>query len=356
MKKIILGVLLAASAVAAWAEDVMLRDDHPDQYTVVKGDTLWDISDTFLKNPWMWPEIWHANPQIENPHLIFPGDIISLIYLDGKPRLTVDRRTVRLQPGTVKMAPAVRVVPLDEAIPAIPLDAIDEFLNKNRVVSREEMELAPYVVAGHEQRIVLGAGDRLYARGTFDENIPVYGIYRLGQAYTDPFTKEVLGYEAAEIGAVKVKEIDRDIATMNAIRTTEEIRLTDRLLPDEERSIDSTFYPSPPSDEYIEGVIMSVSGGLTQVGKLDVVALNLGDRDGLKVGNVLSIYKEGLVIKDRVAGDKVKLPEEQAGLLMVFRTFEKMSYGLVLESERPLKVGDKLYSPSRRVVRKVAED
>ncbi len=348
--------LVAASAAAcvfafnAWAQDVRLKDSHPDSYTVVKGDTLWDISDKFLENPWVWPEIWQVNPQIENPHLIFPGDVISLVYLDGKPRLTL-QRTYKMSPGTVKMQPSVKVMPLDEAIPAIPLDRINSFLSRSRVLDEGVIEDSPYVVAGEDKRLIVGAGDNIYSRGEFAEGIKSYGIYRKGQVYRDPETKEVLGIEARDIGSVSMRDIKGEIATLEVSRSTEEVRTGDRVLPTEERSIDSTFYPSAPEDEAIRGLIVAVEGGVTQVGYLDVVALNLGERDKVEVGNVLAVYKRGELVRDRIAGDMVELPEERAGLLMIFRTFEKMSLGIVLDSQKPLAVLDRLYNPEGPVRR-----
>ncbi len=359
MKKSIIS-LIAVSATAcalafnAWAQDARLKDNHPDEYTVAKGDTLWDISGKFLENPWMWPEIWQVNPQIENPHLIFPGDIISLVYLDGKPRLVL-QRTYKMSPGTVKMKPSVKVMPLDEAIPAIPLDRINSFLSHSRVLGIGELEAAPYVVAGEDKRIIVGAGDNIYARGDFAGDVNTYGVYRKGQIYTDPETGEVLGIEALDIGSAKMRDLADDIATFSVIRTTEEIRVTDRVLPTEERAIDSTFYPSAPEDENIRGLIVAVEGGVTQVGYLDVVALNLGERDNIEVGNVMAVYKRGETVKDRVAGDRITLPEERAGLLMVFRTFDKMSLGIVLAAERPLAVEDRLYNPDGPVRRGVGQ-
>jgi len=335
-------------AAPVLAEDVQLKDSHPDTYHVVKGDTLWGISDNFLENPWMWPEIWHANPQIDNPHLIYPGDKITLIYLDGKPRLVVERgteaRQYKMSPGVVKLKPSVHIRPLSEAIPAIPLDEIDKFLTRSRVVQPGDLEKAPYVLQGQENRLITGAGDNLYARGEFDKNINVYGVYRYGQRFVDPETNELLGMQALDIGTVKMQALTDDIATVAVTRTTEEIRIEDRLLPTEERSIDSTFFPTAPAED-IEGVIMSVEGGLTQVGRMDVVVINRGEREGLEIGNIMTISKDGGEIRDRVSGDIVKLPSEKAGLLMIFRTFEKMSFALILEASRPLSVLDKVRTP-----------
>jgi len=338
MKKTLLGAIAAcAIAVAAMAAEAPFNDNVPDKYTVKKGDTLWDISEFFLQDPWLWPEIWYVNPQIRNPHLIYPGDIISLVYIDGKPRLMLERSR------NVKLSPDVKVLPHAEAIPTLPLDVVDNFLSRNRVVSEEELEGAPYVVAGHEKRILTGFNDNFYARGEFDQT-PSYGLYRKGDPYVDPETGEVLGIRAQDIGSAKVKTVDGDIATLLATRVEEEIRIGERLLPHEEQRLNSTFFPSGPEGE-INGVIMAVEGGITQVGHLDVVAINRGEREGLKVGNVLAIFKRGETVTDRVADEPITLPNERAGLLMVFRTFEKMSYGLVLDAERPLAVNDLVQNP-----------
>jgi nucleoid-associated protein YgaU len=348
MKKIRFGIIALSVMTVfsfSWGQqadnEVKLRKDHPERYTVVKGDTLWDISNTFLETPWLWPEIWHVNPQIDNPHLIYPGDVISLIYLDGKPRLTVERGE---ESRTVKLSPSIHVTPHTEAIPSIPLDAIDTFLSNSRIVLPGALEDAPYVVAGAHNRLIVGAGDFLYARGEFADDVPVYGVYRKGDVYVDPLTDEVLGVQARDIGTVKVKSVEGDIATSTVTRTTEEIRVKDRLLAHEERLIDSSFFPSPPKAE-IEGIILAVEGGVSQVGKTDVVVLNRGAREGLQVGNVLAVYKKGALTRDPVANEVVVLPEERAGLLMVFRTFEKLSFGLVLEAELPLSTLDIVRNP-----------
>lgn len=337
MKTRILGLLGACLLLGqAMAEEPRLRADYPEEHTVVKGDTLWDISNSFLNNPWMWPEIWHVNPQISNPHLIYPGDVIRLVYFDGKPRIVVDR--------VVKLSPQIRVLDAGEAIPTIPLDKINNFLSRSRIVTQEELDRAPHVVSGEAKRLVLGKGDRLYARGTFDEDISVYGVYRKGETYKDPQTGEFLGIQAMDIGSGRMRALEGDIATLLMTRTTEEVRVGDRLLSEEARAIDSTFFPSAPTGE-VNAQIIAVEGGVTQVGKMSVVVINRGDREGMEVGNVLAVYKRGGTVKDRVKGDTVTLPDERAGLVMVFRTFEKLSLGLVLEAERPLAILDLVRNP-----------
>ncbi|MFL0811228.1 MAG: LysM peptidoglycan-binding domain-containing protein [Agarilytica sp.] len=344
MKKTLLGILAAAtlsvvSSMFVHAQDPILRDDVPDTHTVVKGDTLWDISASFLKNPWMWPEIWHVNAQIENPHLIYPGDVIRLVFFKGKPRLELDTS------GRIyKMSPQVRELSAGEAIDTIPLDKINSFLSRSRVVGEKEIDKAPYVVAGGDDHLVVGAGDKAYVRGDIKEKYVGYGVYRKGEIFVDPVSREKLGVQALDIGSGEIVAIDGDISTMAVSRTTEEMRAGDRLLRHEERTVDSTFYPSPPNAN-IEGVILAVEGGLSQVGKFDVVVLNRGQREGMAAGNVLAVYKRGNKIRDRVSGQSVTLPDERAGLLMVFRVFEKVSFGLVLEAERGISVNDKLKNP-----------
>ena len=341
MRKSLLALLLVAASGLAQAA-VQLKDGHPDRYTVVKGDTLWDISGKFLSQPWKWPEIWHANPQVENPHLIYPGDQLTLVYVDGQPRLMLNRGESR---GTIKLSPQIRSTPMAEAIPAIPLEAINSFLLSNRIVDKPEQFLgAPYIVAGNAERVVSGAGDRVYARGSFNQAAPAYGIFRQGKTYTDPETKEFLGINADDIGSGQIVAEEGDVGTMELTRSTQEVRLGDRLFATEERAINSTFMPSEPEGE-INGVILDVPRGVTQIGQFDVVTINKGARDGLKEGNVLAIYKTGETVRDRITGDSVKIPDERSGLLMVFRTYEKLSYGLVLGASRSLELMDKVRNP-----------
>ncbi len=343
MKKWLFGLAAAmAMGMSAIAADVVLNPDHPDKYMVVKGDTLWDISGRFLQRPWLWPEIWHVNPQIANPHLIYPGDLLSLVYIDGKPRLNVTRGAMG---NTVKLSPTMRSEPNDNAIPAIPLDKINAFLSQSRFVEPGELAAAPYILAGDERNIISGVGDEVYARGNFAQNQgSVFGLYREGTMYRDPITGEALGIQAIDIGEAKKISQDYDIATLVLNRTTQEVRNGDRLLPNANKPLVATFQPSAPSRP-VSGVILDVQGGVTQIGSMDIVMVNLGAREGISAGNVMSIYKLGETVRDEVADTLVKLPNVRAGLLMFFSVEEKMSYALVLKSERPLRVGDRVEMP-----------
>ena len=353
LSMLLLASLMTYSLTGQAAVADHIRSDAPSVYTVVEGDSLWSISGRFLTQPWLWPEIWEVNPQIENPHLIYPGDQIGLTYVDGQPRLRLNRGggvPYRVSPGTNastgtsgRLQPRIRSTPLESAIPAISLDAIEGFLVHNRVVAPVTLDQAPYVIEGDDERLVLGAGDRLYVRGVLADSAS-FNFVRRGPLYIDPETDEVLGQEATFIGVGRTLAQDEDVATMAVIESREEIQITDRVLPTEERRLASTFFPSGPEGE-VEGEIISVFSGVTQVGQYDVVVLNRGAREGLVVGNVLAIYRKGALARDRIAGETIRLPSERAGMLMVFRTFEKLSYGLVLTTERPLAVGDEVRSP-----------
>jgi len=330
----------------------VLKKDHPDRYLVVEGDTLWDIASMFLNDAWMWPDIWHVNPDIENPHLIYPGDEIFLRYVDGKPQLSLQRgdesRTLVMKPvrdhGTEKLVPRVRISPLVSAIPSIAFDRISSMLQLGRIVEEDTLELAPYVLASVSGRLLFGEGDSFYARGNWTDDASIYGVYRQGETYVDPETGEILGYEARELGIAKVKAQNGDVLTFELTSVKEETRLGDRLLPTEERRFESTIFPTPPEED-IAGIIINVMGGVVNVGASDVVVINRGLEDGLDVGIVLAIHKRGALIKDRFGGGKVTLPSERAGVLLIVRSYDKMSYGFVLETKFPLKVGDLVFNP-----------
>ena len=351
---ILVGLIFSGSVVGA---DNVLKEGHPDKYTVQEGDTLWDIASMFLNSAWLWPEIWQVNPHIANPHLIFPKDVIFLRYVEGRPQLSLERgnanRTLRVSPAQSvrqgvrnrKLMPQVRSASLASAIPAIPLDAIANLLTTGRIVEEETLPNAPYILAGESDRLIFGPGDVFYGRGIWKRETTVYGIFRPGEVYRDPLTNEVLGYEALEVGIATLDELgDNNVATFTVNSVSEDIRLGDRLLPTEQRRVESTFYPSAPK-QALDGRIMTVVGGVSLVGRNDVVAINKGANFGLEAGNVLAIYKSGAVVRDRNLRDKVKLPDKRAGMLMVYRSFEKMSYGLVLNTDTPLSVGDRIKNP-----------
>lgn len=340
--KKLFGIVTAALlACSLYAADVVLNPDHPDRYVVVEGDTLWDISAMFLRDPWLWPEVWYVNPQIANPHLIFPGDILNLVYVDGRPQVHVTRGY-----PTVTLSPQIREEGLDKAIPTIPLDAIEQFLNRTIVVDKEDLDNAAYVVESAGEHVVTGSGDRVYVRGIEDNGAPLYDIFEPGDAYVDPDTEEVLGYEALYVGNGPVEKFG-DPATLLVAESTREVRVGDRLLPMNRTTPTTRFQPhaAPPGTE---GRIIAVIDGVTQIGQFNVVVINRGTREGMEAGHVMKVFQAGKVIRDQVSGkrnDYVKLPDEEAGLMMVFNTFEKVSLGLVMEATRAIHINDYVRTP-----------
>ena len=337
--KRLLGILLASSALMASAQEVALNPQHPERYVVVKGDTLWDISETFLRDPWLWPEVWYVNPQIENPHLIYPGDVITLVYIDGKPQLRVQRGH-----PTVKLSPRARATPLDRAIPTVPVDAIQQFLSKPLVLDEDALENAGYVLESADEHIVTGTGDRIYGRG-MTTDYDRYNIFEPQYPYIDPDTGELLGHRALYVGEARV-ERHGDPATLRLVETTREVSLGDRMLPVREEEVRSHFTPRAPETD-VEGRIISVVDGVSQIGQYQVVVINRGEREGLEAGHVLTIQQAGALVEDRFAEEReqVQLPNEDAGTLLVFRTFDKVSYGLVLEATRAIHIMDLVTSP-----------
>ena len=337
-----LGLVFASLLAApALADDITLNPNHPDSYVVVKGDTLWDISGRFLREPWLWPEVWHVNPQIANPHLIYPGDVITLVYVDGKPQLRVKRGQ-----QTVKLSPTAREERLDRAIPTIPIDAIKQFLTQPLVVGEGELEAAPYVVESADEHLVAGAGNRIYVRGITDTTAGRYNLYKPGDELIDPDTQEMLGIQAIYLGESTVQKMG-DPATLVLERTTREVGIGDRLKPISQEEIHASFLPHPPAAD-IKGRILAVLDGVSQIGSYQVVAISRGTREGMEVGHVLRVQQAGQEVKDKVTetpNDKVTLPDEDAGLVMLFRTFEKVSYGLVMEATRPIHVLDYVTTP-----------
>ncbi len=336
----VMGPVPAAAKSATADSDIAVNPAHPDDYTVVKGDTLWDISARFLSKPWYWPEVWYANPQIKNPHLIYPGDVISLVYVNGRPQLRLRRG------GTDKLSPQIRSEPLDTAIPTIPIDAIQQFLNHSRVVSQQELDAAPYLVESADEHLITGAGDRIYVRRITAPTPLHYGVYQQGKPYRDPDTGEALGVEALYVGDATLQRFG-DPSTLLLAHSTREAVIGDRLLPMDENEVQRNFMPHAPATA-VKGRIISVVDGVTQIGQHQVVVLNRGTRDGMEVGHVLAIFQAGSTVADKVSGkrgDTVTLPDERAGILMVFRTFDRVSYALVMSATRPIHVLDKVSNP-----------
>lgn len=340
---VLASVAITTAPSTAMADQIALRADHPERYVVVKGDTLWDISARFLESPWRWPEVWNFNPQIKNPHLIYPGDVVSLTYDEqGKPILKVERS----QP-TVKISPKVRAERVDTPISTIPLDVIGQFLGQPRVISEREINNSAYIVSNEDQRLIAGKGDTIYVRGLVPGGDTHYTVLRVGDAYRDPSRgNAILGYEAIHVADADVSEFG-DPSTLRITDSTREALMGDRLLPVRDEELDKTFIPHAPSSK-IEGQIIAVVDGVSRIGQYQTVVLNKGETDGLETGHVLAVFQTGKVIRDTSKPGKpenVTLPDIKAGLVMVIRTFDRVSYALVMDAFRAMSVYDYVRNP-----------
>lgn len=411
LKKIIIFCVMLAITTTVSAGKVQINPDHPDKYIVVKGDTLWDISGRFLQEPWKWPEIWDINPEIENPHLIFPGDVIALRYVDGELVLgvvtdadageggegiaVVGEENVQQQRSRagrdIKLSPKARSYKREEAIDLIPIDAIQQFLVMPLIIDEEDYDGLPYVVAGNEGRQLSERGDKVYIRGLSKKLDGVaYSVYRKGQPYLDPDNNnKLLGIEAIHVADLRITK-NEDVATALITSIQREVKVGDRLIPLDDEIVSSAFIPKR-IDRDIQGRIISVFDGVSQIGQYDIVVLNLGKSQGIEIGNILAIYQNNGPIEDKVrvnvdsnfrrikfkheessivdnifsniyndirktrydidrklgASDsfgyeKVEIPDEYAGVIMVFRTFKDISYAMVMEAGKAVHVKDKV--------------
>lgn len=347
-----------------------LAPNAPDNYTVKSGDTLWAISRLFLKSPWRWPELWGMNmTQIRNPHLIYPGQLLVLEKRDGRAMLRLAGEGTPGDPPTVKVSPRTRYATLaDSALPTLNTNLIEPFLAEPIVVDAVGLSQAPRIVAAQEERVLLTRGDRAYARGP--ANAPLldapgqprdFRVFRDATPLKDPSTGEVLGYEAQYLGKAQLvrsesvqSSSDKDSAdgkdivpaTIDITLSKEEMRVGDRMLPEPPRQL-RNYTPHAPATP-MEGRIVSVYGSaVVNAAQNQVVAINRGTRDGVDVGTVMAILKDGPRMLDTTNGERtrIKLPNERTGLLMVFRTFERVSYALILDINDGVKVGDRLVSP-----------
>lgn len=341
-RRVGLALLAGGMLLAGWVQAATptVRDDAPARYTVARGDTLWDIAGRFLDHPWQWPSVWRGNPQIDDPHWIYPGDVVYLYRENGEPRLGLERG----QGGVVHLSPKVREVPRRQAVPPLPLDKVQRFLEANRVVDPRVLDGAPYVIAGDDRRIISGAGDRIYVRGDLPPG-ERFGIYRPGERYVDPDTGEFLGLELETLGEARLLNRNGDVARFRVTNSRQEIRDGDTLLPMESLPVTPEFQPHAPGHP-VEGRILSVPGGVQFIGRLDVVALDLGRREGLSQGAVLAVEQQGETVTDPQTDESVQLPGEDAGWLMVFRVYDRVSYALVMHATRSLAVGDRVHAPS----------
>ena len=383
---LLVGLLCGPSVNAAGVE---FQSNMPDRYVVVPGDTLWDLASRFLKDPWRWPEIWGLNQEeIKNPHKIYPGDLIVLERTPDGSRLRLIRGEIMVE----RLSPLVRLEKFEaEAIPSIPVAAIEPFLSQPLVIDKNGLENAPMVLGVSDNRVVLSKGDLVYAKDMPKDKGSSWQIFRPGKTLIDPGpdsnltyasrlkeyllltnrdndaylfdewgrSGELLGYEAIYLGDAKVEKFD-DVSTISIVRSVQEIFQGDRLVL-APPPVFTNYAPHAP-DKDIKGRIISVYGGVTEIGQGSIVVLSKGTHDGLEIGNVLAIYStnqsqtsDGLHVVSRsleigslIGSSKrevVELPEERAGLVFVFRVFEKVSYALVMQTTQPIRILDAVQTP-----------
>jgi hypothetical protein len=324
----------------------LLRPDAPMNYTVKRGDTLWDISAVFLKDPWFWPEIWQINPQVENPHLIYPGDVLSLAIGAGG-----DARVFISQYSGARLQPRLRSEGIDGPIDTIPFSAIAAFLSKPTVLTKDQALQAPHILAFRDEHMVAGAGHEIYARNLNATLNQRFAVMHIGEPIRDIGSREVIGYQAAYVATAVVNapgEVSKALLTEGAREALE----GDRLIS-QETDVPLTFTPHAPTTS-VDGQIIAVADSATQIGQYQVVVLNRGGSHGLAPGAVLAIDQEGAVVRDRynnypwkksAFADEVKLPNERAGTLIVFKVFDRISYGLVIGARGQMRVADRVYNP-----------
>ncbi len=365
------------------AQEVELKKNHPERHVVVKGDTLWGISSKFLKDPWLWPKVWKLNrTQIKNPHLIYPGDVVFLDLSSGRPQLKLLRETITLQPGVIEE-------PLEKsAVPTIPLNVIAPFLSQPLVIEKDQLANSPRIIAGQDNRVVLSPGTKIYINKIEEEDGLDWFVYRPGQTLVDPDSKETLGVEATYLGDAKMTKYGEPASAIIS-KAKEEIFVKDRLIPAGDEAI-TNFVPHAPETE-ISGRIIKIYGGLAEAGPESIVAISRGAQDGLEIGHVLAINRYGRVIKDpepdKMPADKsdakpklkelnfevskdadgkpivnfekkaekndglalepgmIKLPDERVGLMIVFRVFDRVAYGIIMQASEPINTKDAVKTP-----------
>jgi hypothetical protein len=336
-----------------------LSPNAPDSHTVVRGDTLWDISKLFLRSPWRWPELWGMNlDQIKNPHLIYPGQKLFLVKVGDRAMLRVGQPVGGTEaPGTVKLSPRVRAETLDNgAIPSIPLHLIGPFLNEAVVFSTNELATAPRIVASQEGRVLLSRGETAYVRGDLKGNRD-FRVFREAIPLRDPDTAEVLGYEARYVGTAEFvrdgglqasldgKSAQIVPATFKMTGIRQEAGVGDRLAPVPPRDY-AAYVPHAPAQP-IKGRIITIYGEAISAGQNQIVTINRGEKDGVERGHVMALWRDGARVTDTTDSAKplMKLPDERIGTLFIFRVFDRVSYALIIQSEDPVKPGDRFSQP-----------
>lgn len=334
--KLLLVVLLGCFCCTMNA--LQLKKNYPQNYTIKKNDTLWGIANRYLKNPWQWQQLWQCNPQIHNPHLIYPGDKLHIKIVNGKPCLSTE-------PQVVKLSPGMKIEKGKSPIPPIPLALIKPFLTKSRVMTKTQFLKAPYVIAHQGEHLISTRGSQIYVRGLNNRHRTRFVVLHREEDYIDPLTKDYLGTEARYVATVELESY-ADPATFKVLAARGVINDGDRLFPLENTASLTQFIPQVPKRK-VDAQIIAILRSISQVGRFNIVALNYGTSIGARSGQVLTIWKTGGVIHDKYTqgdDDKVRLPNKKIGKLMIFKTFSNVSYALVMEASQAVRLLDRVTS------------
>lgn len=359
-KQVLLSVLLYIVCLlpfsSAQAQTSLLLNEYPDSYVVQEGDTLWTIASQFLQDPERWPEVWQPDPYLDEADLIFPGDILSMNFVRGAPRIMIKRGNRDVQ----SLGPQVREEPLQSAIPAIPLESIENSFTRNRIVTQEAYDAAPYIVQNIGDNLAIGTGDEIYARGDWPAGTTSFEVYRPNREYFDEETGELSGLELEYLGFASITDAhDEGVRRLLINNSSKEIRVGDRLLTREVQRIGATIFPSEPSSD-VEGRIIALLNTEAMASQLDTVVINLGAEDNLEIGNVLAVRKEDDRVVDEVERsrmdfqrrmqaifrrERLSLPGSDIGTLLVYKVFDEFCYAVVLSSLEPLARDNRVTNP-----------
>jgi hypothetical protein len=373
---LLLGLIAAATALSGIVADsssaqeptrmiatgsqIPLTADAPAEYLVKSGDTLWDISKVFLRDPWYWPEIWYVNAQISNPHLIYPGDMLKLLYVDGQPRLTLAQRSGSGPDagvsGTKQLRPQVRREALSRAITSVPYAVIAGLAGRPTLLDKSQVKTAPYIVALRDGHLIGGMGNEVYARGLKDAAVDArYSVIHVDGELRDPENNDLLGYTGIYVGSGPIATAGKT-AKLVLTDSSQEALQGDKLFP-ESSEINADFVPHAPQSD-IDAVVIGVRSA-SIMGPYQLIALNRGSKAGLEAGHVVAIQERGTVMRDKYSkggldagegafmnrGKKIRLPTERIGVAMIYKTFDRMSYALIMESSHVIQEGDSATNP-----------